>query len=99
MITFTPLRETLRFIGIATYLADIYVTTLMVLNDNLSKISNSQQKELAEDSFWGNDDHGYTLELILYAVMYSYNMRLKWDYMGIKYNSDQLEESTLTVIE
>ena len=71
----------------------------MVLNDNLSKISNSQQKELAEDSFWGNDDHGYTLELILYAVMYSYNMRLKWDYMGIKYNSDQLEESTLTVIE
>ena len=49
----------------------------MVLNDNLSKISNSQQKELAEDSFWGNDEHGYTLELILYAVMYSYNMRLK----------------------
>ena len=98
MITFTPLRETLRFIGIATYLADIYVTTLMVLNDNLSKISNSQQKELAEDSFWGNDDHGYTLELILYAVMYSYNMRLKWDYMGIRYR-DQREESTLTVIE
>ena len=77
MITFTPLRETLRFIGIATYLADIYVTTLMVLNDNLSKTSNSQQKELTEDSFWGNDEHGYTLELILYAVMYSYNMRLK----------------------
>ena len=98
MITFTPLRETLRFIGIATYLADIYVTTLMVLNDNLSKISNSQQKELTEDSFRGNDDHGYTLELILYAVMYSYNMRIKWDYMGIRYR-DQREEITLTVIE
>ena len=49
----------------------------MVRNDNLSKWSSSQQKELTEDSFCGNDEQGYTLELILYAVMYSYNMRLK----------------------
>ena len=98
MITFTPLRETFEVYWDRHVLADIYVTILMVLNDNLSKRSSSQQKELTEDSFWGNDEQGYTLELILYAVMYSYNMRLKWDYMGIEY-SDQREEITLTVIE
>ena len=76
MITFTPLRETFEVYWDRHVLADIYVTILMVLNDNLSKRSSSQQKELTEDSFCGNDEQGYTLELILYAIMYSYNMRL-----------------------
>ena len=77
MITFTPLRETFEVYWDRHVLADIYVTILMVLNDNLSKRSSSQQKELTEYSFCGNDEQGYTLELILYAVMYSYIMRLK----------------------
>ena len=77
MITFTPLRETFEVNWDRHVLADIYVTILMVLNDNLSKRSSSQQKELTEDSFCGNDEQGYTLELILYAIMYSYNVRLK----------------------